>query len=88
MIIEGHVHIGTSVFFQMQADADLLVRPGLRRGQTARSTGRGRPRSVRYGVVLQYPACNVAKLDHAQVDDAQRRAIGWENATRLLGIIV
>ena len=26
MIIDGHVHIGTSVFFQMQADADFLVR--------------------------------------------------------------
>jgi hypothetical protein len=26
MIIDGHVHIGTSVFFQMQADADGLVR--------------------------------------------------------------
>jgi predicted TIM-barrel fold metal-dependent hydrolase len=26
MIIDGHVHIGTSVFFHMQADADFLVR--------------------------------------------------------------
>ena len=26
MIIDGHVHIGTSVFFHMQADADLLLR--------------------------------------------------------------
>ena len=26
MIIDGHVHIGTSVFFQMQADADSLLR--------------------------------------------------------------
>lgn len=38
------------------------------------------------GAVLHYPACNVAKLDHAEIDDAQRRAIGWENATRVLGI--
>ena len=26
MIIDGHVHIGTSSYFHMQADADLLVR--------------------------------------------------------------
>ena len=36
------------------------------------------------GAVLHYPACNVAKLDHAEIDDAQRRAIASENALRLL----
>jgi predicted TIM-barrel fold metal-dependent hydrolase len=38
------------------------------------------------GAVLHYPACNVAKLDHAQVSQEQRRAIASHNAQRLLGL--
>ena len=37
------------------------------------------------GAVLQYPACNVAKLDHAEIAPEQRQAIYSENALRLLG---
>lgn len=37
------------------------------------------------GSVLQYPACNVAKLDHADLTDAQRQAVAWDNARRLFG---
>ncbi len=36
------------------------------------------------GAVLHYPACNVAKLDHADIPDKQRDAIGYENARRVL----
>ena len=36
------------------------------------------------GAVLHYPACNVAKLDHADLTEADRRAIACENAARLL----
>jgi hypothetical protein len=38
------------------------------------------------GAVLNYPACNVAKLDHAKVSEADREAMGSGNAKRLLGI--
>ncbi|HOB75851.1 MAG TPA: amidohydrolase family protein [Phycisphaerae bacterium] len=38
------------------------------------------------GAVLNYPACNVAKLDHAELTDAQRAAIASENAASLLGL--
>lgn len=38
------------------------------------------------GAVLQYPACNVAKLDHASISADQRHAIGSANARRLLGL--
>lgn len=37
------------------------------------------------GAMLHYPACNVAKLDHAEIPDPHRNAIAWENAHRLLG---
>ncbi|MBN1342291.1 MAG: amidohydrolase [Phycisphaerae bacterium] len=36
------------------------------------------------GAVLNYPACNVAKFDHAELTDAQRHAIAWENALQRL----
>ncbi len=35
------------------------------------------------GAVLNYPACNVAKLDHADITDSQRSAIAFENGIRL-----
>jgi predicted TIM-barrel fold metal-dependent hydrolase len=38
------------------------------------------------GAVLHYAGCNVAKLDHAEIADQQRRAIAAENACRLLGL--
>jgi hypothetical protein len=38
------------------------------------------------GAVLHYPACNVAKLDHADLPPDHRRAIAAENAARLLGL--
>jgi predicted TIM-barrel fold metal-dependent hydrolase len=38
------------------------------------------------GAVLHYPACNVAKLDHAELSEEQRAAIAYENAVRLLGV--
>ncbi|KPK70495.1 MAG: hypothetical protein AMJ84_07700 [Acidithiobacillales bacterium SM23_46] len=38
------------------------------------------------GAVLQYPACNVAKLDHAEITDTQREKIASRNAIRLLGL--
>ncbi len=38
------------------------------------------------GAVLHYAACNVAKIDHAEITDEQRRRIGCENAMRLLRI--
>lgn len=38
------------------------------------------------GTVLHYPACNVAKLDHAGLSPAQHEAVAWQNATRLLGL--
>lgn len=38
------------------------------------------------GAVLHYPACNVAKLDHAELTSEQRAAIASENATKLLGL--
>jgi hypothetical protein len=38
------------------------------------------------GAVLNYPACNVAKLQHAEITEPQRRAIASENALRLLGM--
>jgi hypothetical protein len=36
------------------------------------------------GAVLHYPACSVAKLEHAKISDSQRAAVASENATRLL----
>lgn len=36
------------------------------------------------GAVLNYPACNVAKLDHAALSDAQRADIAAANALRVL----
>ncbi len=38
------------------------------------------------GALLNYPACNVAKLDHADIGDRQRKAIASKNAERLLGL--
>jgi hypothetical protein len=38
------------------------------------------------GAVLHYPACNVAKLDHADLTEPQRAAIAADNALRLLGL--
>ena len=38
------------------------------------------------GVPLHYPACNVAKLVHANLSEAIREAVGGGNALRLLGI--
>ncbi len=38
------------------------------------------------GAVLHYPACNVAKLDHADLTASQRSAIASENALRLFGL--
>lgn len=38
------------------------------------------------GAVLHYPACNVAKLDHAEITEEQRSAIAWSNAHRLLDL--
>lgn len=40
------------------------------------------------GAVLNYPACNVAKLDHANLTTEQRQKIACENAHRLLGLPV
>jgi len=36
------------------------------------------------GAVLHYPACNVAKLDHADLTDEQRTAVAAETAQRIL----
>lgn len=36
------------------------------------------------GALLSNPACNVAKLDHAEIPAPQRKAIASENALRLL----
>jgi uncharacterized protein len=36
------------------------------------------------GAVLNYPACNVAKLKHAEITEDQRNAISSANAARLL----
>ena len=38
------------------------------------------------GLPLQYPACNVAKLEHAGLDAAARAAVEAGNARRLLGL--
>lgn len=38
------------------------------------------------GAVLNYPACNVLKLDHAELADGQRTAIASTNALNLLGL--
>ncbi len=38
------------------------------------------------GAVLNYPACNVAKLDHADLTDAQRSAVACDNALRLFDV--
>jgi len=38
------------------------------------------------GAVLQYPACNVAKLDRANISNEDRHAIAADNARRLLGM--
>ncbi len=38
------------------------------------------------GAVLNYPACNVAKLDHAGLDETERAAVAYENARRLFGL--
>lgn len=37
------------------------------------------------GAALNYPACNVAKLDHAELSAQHRDAVAAENALRLLG---
>ncbi len=37
------------------------------------------------GAVLNYPACNVAKLNHAEISDRDRALIAATNALRLLG---
>jgi uncharacterized protein len=36
------------------------------------------------GAALNYPACNVAKLDHAELNSQQREAIASANALRML----
>lgn len=38
------------------------------------------------GAVLHYPACNVAKLEHAGLGEQERAAIAWGNAERLMGM--
>jgi len=38
------------------------------------------------GAVLHYPACNFAKLDHADLTEKQRTAVAAENARRMLRI--
>jgi predicted TIM-barrel fold metal-dependent hydrolase len=38
------------------------------------------------GAALNYPACNVAKLDHAELEASQRDAVASANAIRLLGL--
>lgn len=38
------------------------------------------------GATLNYPACNVAKLDHAELSAQQREAIAATNALRMLGL--
>ena len=38
------------------------------------------------GAVLNYPACNVAKLRHAKISKTEHDAIASENAMRLLGL--
>ncbi|MBN1492386.1 MAG: amidohydrolase [Phycisphaerae bacterium] len=38
------------------------------------------------GLPLQYPACNVAKLEHAALDTTTRAAVEAGNARRLLGL--
>lgn len=38
------------------------------------------------GAALNYPACNVAKLDHAELNPRQREAIASTNALRMLGL--
>lgn len=38
------------------------------------------------GATLHYPACNVAKLDHAELSTRQREAIAATNALRMLGL--
>ena len=38
------------------------------------------------GAVLQYPACNVAKLDNADLTEQQRQTIACDNALRLLNL--
>jgi predicted TIM-barrel fold metal-dependent hydrolase len=38
------------------------------------------------GLPLHYPACNVAKLEHADLTDSQHAAVGGGNAARVLGL--
>ncbi|MGQ9650518.1 MAG: amidohydrolase family protein [Phycisphaerae bacterium] len=38
------------------------------------------------GAALNYPACNVAKLDHAELSPQQRETIAARNALRILGL--
>ena len=38
------------------------------------------------GLPLHYPACNVAKLEHADVPEQDKRMIAGENALRVLGV--
>jgi predicted TIM-barrel fold metal-dependent hydrolase len=38
------------------------------------------------GAALNYPACNVAKLDHAELSPQQREAVASGNALRMLGL--
>ncbi len=38
------------------------------------------------GAALNYPACNVAKLDHAEMSPQEREAIAATNALRTLGL--
>lgn len=38
------------------------------------------------GAALNYPACNVAKLDHAELEAGHREAVASANAIRVLGL--
>ena len=38
------------------------------------------------GLPLHYPACNVVKLDHADLSEEQQSAISFKNAMRCLSL--
>ncbi|MHC4441585.1 MAG: amidohydrolase family protein [Planctomycetota bacterium] len=38
------------------------------------------------GLPLHYPACNLAKLQHAKIPENQRQSVGSKNALRLFGL--